>query len=91
MVWREHTDHNNNCYFCMTPSLGKGLSRKKQNIQYPDIPKTLPVPEAPQEFTLDSDDEQRVGSTSSDKLSMSQESYFAPSIFHEPTSSHNSK
>ena len=31
---------------------------------------TLPVAEAPQEFTLDSDDEQSVNSTSSDGLSM---------------------
>ena len=41
---------------------------------------TLPVPEAPQEFTLDSDDEQSVRFTSSDGLSMSQESYFVASI-----------
>ena len=82
MVWREPTDHNSNYYFCMTSSVGKGLSRKKkQNIQYLDIPsaicpvvhiETLPVPEAPQEFTLDSDDEQSVSSTSSYGLSMSQ-------------------
>ena len=60
---------------------------------YPDIPsaillvlhgKTLSVPEAPQEFALDSDDEQTVSSMSSDGLSMSQESCFAPSISHEP-------
>ena len=44
---------------------------------------TLPVPEATQEFTLDSDDEQSVSSTNSDGLSMSQESYFVPSICHE--------
>ena len=92
-AWREPTNHNNNCYFCMTPPVGKGLSKKKQNIQYPDIPsaicpvphgETLPVPEAPQKLTLDSDDEQSVSSMSSDGLSMSQESYFAPYIFHEP-------
>ena len=41
---------------------------------------TLPVP---QEFTLDSDDEQSVSSTNSDGLSMSQESYFVASICHE--------
>ena len=38
MVWKEPTDHNSNWYFCMTPPVGKGLSRKKkQNIQYPLI------------------------------------------------------
>ena len=75
MVWREPTKHNSNYYFCVTPQVGKGLSRKKkQNIQYPGIPsaiclvphgETLPVPEAPQKFTLDSDNEQSVSSTSS--------------------------
>ena len=90
MVWRQPTDHNSNCYFCITPPVGKGLSRKKKhNIQYLDISSAIcPVPhgetllpEAPQEFTLDSDDEQSVSSTSSNGWSMSQESYFAPSIF----------
>ena len=75
MVWKEPTDHNSNCYFCMNQPVGKGLSRKnKYNIQYPDILSairsvphggTLPVPEAPQEFTLDSDGEQSVNFTSS--------------------------
>ena len=78
MVWKEPTDHNSNCYFCMNQPVGKGLSRKKKHhIQYLDITlsirfvphgQTLPVPEAPQEFTLDSDDEQSVNSTSSDGL-----------------------
>ena len=48
---------------CMTPPVGKSFSRgKKYNIQCPDIPAaippvseggTLPVSEAPQDFTLD--------------------------------------
>ena len=94
MVWREPTDHSSNCYFCMTPPVGKGLSRKKkQSIQYPNIPsaicpvphgKTLPIPEAPQEFKIDSDYEESTSSMSSDGLSLSQESYFAPSISLEP-------
>ena len=93
IIWKEPTDHNSNCFFCLTPPIGKGLSRKKkQNIQYPDIPsvirpvphgETLPALEAPQKFTLDSDDEQNVSSMSSDGFSMSQKSYFAQSISHE--------
>ena len=80
MVWKEPTDYNSNCYFCMNQPVGKGLSRKnKHNIQYPDIPsairsvphgETLPVPEAPQEFTLDSDDEQSVNFMSSDGVNV---------------------
>ena len=94
MVWREPIDLNSNCYFCFNPPIGESLSRKKkQNIQYPDIPsairpvwhgETLPVPEAPREFTFDSDDEQSVSSSNSDGLSMSQELYFASSISHKP-------
>ena len=93
MVWREPTDHISNCYFCMTPSVGKGLSKKKkQSIQYPNIPSAirpvphgelLPVPEPPERFTLDSDEES-LSSASSSGLSMSQESYDTPCISNEP-------
>ena len=94
MVWREPTDHNSNCYVCITPPVDKDLLRqKKHNIQHSNIPsairpvthgKTLPVPEEPLEFTFDSEDEQSASFSSSDGLSMSQESYFAPYIHDEP-------
>ena len=94
MVWREATDHISNCYFCMTPSVGKGLSKKKrQSIQYPNIPSAirpvphrelLPVPEPPERFTLDSEDEESLSLASSSGLSKSQESYDTPCISNEP-------
>lgn len=44
MIWREPTNHFNDCYFCMTKV--SGFSRKnKHNIEYPEIPSaTRPVP-----------------------------------------------
>ncbi len=66
-TWREPTDHTSNFYFCMMPPVGKGLSKKKkQFVQYPNIPSAicpvphregLPVPDAPESFSLESDEE----------------------------------
>ena len=46
MTWREPTDHVNDCYFCLTPSIKKGFNRKNKSIiEYPNIPSAiLPVP-----------------------------------------------
>ena len=46
MIWRESTDHVNDCYFCLTPSIKKGFNRKKKSvIEYPNIPSAIrPVP-----------------------------------------------
>ena len=46
MIWREPTDHVNDCYFCLTPSIKKGFNRKKKSvIEYPNIPSAIrPVP-----------------------------------------------
>ena len=46
MVWREPTDHNSNCYFCMIPQVAKRMSRKKKwTVEYPNILSALcPVP-----------------------------------------------
>lgn len=61
MIWREPTDHLNNCYFCMVPQIGKGISKKKKwTIEYPNIPSAirpvphgddLPVPKVPESFS----------------------------------------
>lgn len=44
MIWREPTNHFDNCYFCLTNT--KGFSKKnKKHVQYPNLPSALrPVP-----------------------------------------------
>ena len=66
LVWQEPTDHSSNCYFCMIPPVGKGMSRKKKwTLEYPNIPSVLcpvphgeevPIPVPPEFNPLDSDD-----------------------------------
>ena len=65
MIWREPTDHVNDCYFCLTPSMKKGFNRKKSVIEYPNIPSAirpvrhsdeLPIPEPREIDLLSSDD-----------------------------------
>ena len=79
----------------MTPPVSKGLSRKKKHgIQYPNIPSAirpvphgeiLPVPKAPEKYTLDSNEQEIESSASSGEFPMSsQESYVASCISHEP-------
>lgn len=67
MVWREPTNHVNDCYFCMTPHVGQGtgISKKKKSvINYPNIPSAirpvphsdeLPIPEPPERYGCESD------------------------------------
>ena len=95
MVWRNPTNHISDWYFCMTPPVSKGLSRKKKHgIQYPNISSAirpvphgeiLPVPKAPEKYTIDSDKQEIESSASSSEFRMSsQESYTASCISHEP-------
>ena len=95
MVLRNLTDHIRDCYFCMTSPVSKGLSRKKKHgIQYPNISSAirpvphreiLPIPTAPEKYTLDSDKQEIESSASSGEFPMSShESYFASCISHEP-------
>jgi hypothetical protein len=46
MIWREPSNHINDCYFCMVPPVSKGLTKKKKKtINYPSIPSAIrPVP-----------------------------------------------
>ncbi|XP_050813874.1 uncharacterized protein LOC127053346 [Gopherus flavomarginatus] len=94
MIWREPTDHTSNCYFCMVPPVGKGVSKKKKwTVQYPNIPSAirpvphgegLPVPDAPESFSLESDEEEEEDETSGPEPSMSQDPHFLPSSSSEP-------
>jgi len=65
MVYRETSNHNSDCYFCLTPPVASGMNRKKkQRIGYPNIPsaikpvphgRDLPVPEPSKEYNLNSE------------------------------------
>jgi hypothetical protein len=68
MVWREPSNHVNDCYYCMVPPLSGGITKKrKKTIAYPNIPSALrpvphgeglPVPDPPKEFSIDSSDDE---------------------------------
>ncbi|GBM66583.1 hypothetical protein AVEN_251995-1 [Araneus ventricosus] len=58
MIWRELTNHTDDCYFCMVPSASGGFTKKKKRtIEYPNISSTLrhvslPIPEPPTDFSI---------------------------------------
>ena len=62
MVWREPSNHINDCYFCLIPPVASGMKiKKKQRTDYPNIPSAirpvphgedLPMPEPPKEYIL---------------------------------------
>ena len=67
MVWRKPSDHVTDCYSGLTPKLSQsGLNKKKAKlIEYPNLPsairpvshdESMPVPKAPDEYNLLSDD-----------------------------------
>ena len=68
MAWREPSDHSSDCYFCLTPPVATGMSRKKkQRIDYPNISSAirpvphredLPVSEPLKEYNLNSEMEE---------------------------------
>jgi len=67
MVWSVPSNHNSDCYFCLTP-VASGMNRKKkQRIDFPNIPSAirpvphgedLSVPEPPKEYNLNSEMEE---------------------------------
>lgn len=91
MVWREPTNHVNDCYFCMIPHVGQGtgISKKKKSvINYPNIPSAmrpvphsdkLPIPEPPETFTYESDNSDTAICQEEDMLSTSRNPDFTPS------------
>ncbi|CAH2014076.1 unnamed protein product [Acanthoscelides obtectus] len=84
MVWREPTNHINDCYFCMVPCVGQatGMSKKKKSvINYPNIPSAMrPVP-----HKNESDHGDRVIRQEEDMPSTSRDPDFIPSTScHQP-------
>jgi len=68
LVWMEPSNHISDCYFCLTPPVASGMNRKKQRIDYSNIPSAirtvphgedLPVPEPPKEYSLNSEMEEK--------------------------------
>jgi hypothetical protein len=65
MVWREPSNHSNDCYFCLISPVASGMNRKKkQRIDYSNIPSVirpvlhgedLPVSEPPKDYILNSE------------------------------------
>jgi len=87
MVWREPTNHTDNCYFCLTPPIKAGLSMKKRGtVQYPNLPSairpiphsdSLPVPTPPQNYELEVENEDSVEEEEPNKPSTSHDPDFA--------------
>jgi len=97
MIWREPIDHTSNCYFCLVPAIDKGLSKKKKaTVKYPNIPSALrpvphdeglPVPELPESFLLESDEEQHENESTETETELAmflQDPDFIPSSSSEP-------
>jgi hypothetical protein len=66
-VWREPSNHSSDCYFCFTPPVASDKNRKKQKIDYPNIPFAItpvphgedrPVSEQSKEYSLNSEMEE---------------------------------
>ena len=67
MIWREPSNHVNDCYFCMVPPVSGGITRKKKHtVAYPNIPSALrpvphdeqnPIPIPPSDFSINVDEE----------------------------------
>ena len=84
MVWREPTNHIDDCYFCLTPPIKAGLSMKKRGtVKYPNLPSairpiphsdSLPVPTPPQHYELEVENEDSVEEEEPNK----------PSTSHDP-------
>jgi hypothetical protein len=88
MVWREPTNHVDDCYFCLTPSLKQGWStKKKAPVEYPCVPSAirpvphsadLPIPEPPQNYEIEKDDAE-----GGDDLACEEEEVVRPGTSHD--------
>ena len=71
-IWREPTDHLNNCYFCMVDPSKRRSGKNAAAVLYPDIPSSiapvphssdLPIPTPPQNMQVSSEDTSSVSDT----------------------------
>ena len=62
-IWREHTNHHDDCYFCMVKISKYNKTKNRKKIVYPSIPLSigpdkhdpeLPIPQPPTTHTLSS-------------------------------------
>lgn len=93
MVWKEPTNHINDCYFCIVSPFNHGLSKKwQQALVYPNIPfairpdphsADIPIPKPPQSFTL----EQEWSEEENDADMISDEPYNDPEFLSDFASS----
>ncbi len=43
-IWREHTDHSSDCFFCMVDPPKRRSGKNTPAVFYPDIPSSIAVP-----------------------------------------------
>ena len=68
MIWRELTNHLTDCYFCFMPPIYTGITKNKHwTVECPNTPSAirsvphcerLTIPELPESFSLDWDEEE---------------------------------
>lgn len=95
MIWREPSNHVDDCYFCMVPPASGGITKKKKwTVEYPNIPSALrpvshgeglPIPEPPTDFSISSDDEDGHASASSPQRGSKDDDF---SCFDETSAPH---
>jgi len=76
MLWKVPSNHGTDCYFRMMLPIQNDMSMKKSTLVYPNIPSAIrpvphgeghPVPEPPDNFAMNSDDEDSVFSNSEEQ------------------------
>ncbi|GBL90030.1 hypothetical protein AVEN_178423-1 [Araneus ventricosus] len=81
MIWKEPTNHINDCSFCMVPPASGGFTKKnKMTIECPNIPyalgpvshgEGLPISDPPTDFSIGSNEEDLDVSHNSPQVSTS--------------------